>query len=107
MSKAPARTRLVGFDETRIAEEIFATANCAVIQARGFRILDAARVMYARNAVPLRMIGSWKLINENLRSRWRNEPHIANESPQTEKEGVEVEVEAVTVLSAFAQDPER
>jgi len=51
---------LVGFDETRIAEEIFATANCAVIQARGFRMLDAARVMYARKAVPLRMIGSWK-----------------------------------------------
>ena len=69
-------------------------------------ILDAARVMYARNAVPLRMIGSWKCINEGLRAGWRNEADIANESPQTEKEGIEIKVEAMAELSAFAQDPE-
>ena len=51
--------------------------------------------------------GTLESTNENLRSRWRDEPHIANEGPQTEKDSIKVEVEAITVLSALAQDPER
>lgn len=63
--------------------------------------------MYARNAVPLRMIGSWKYVNEGSRSRQRNETNIANESSKAEEEGIEIEVEAMSKFSALAQDPER
>ena len=59
--KAPARTRLVGLEETRIAEAMLAMANWLWIQALGWTILLDTRVMYARNAVPDRMIGSFPM----------------------------------------------
>src|SRR5437016_1530047 len=43
--KAPASTRLVGLEETRIAEAMFATANWVWIHALGWIMLLDTRVM--------------------------------------------------------------
>ena len=58
---APARTRLVGLEETRMAEAMLAQANCVKIQARGCVMLLDTLVMYERKAVPDRMIGSFPM----------------------------------------------
>ena len=55
---APARTRLVGFEDTSIADAMFATENCVNIHALGCLILLDTRVMYDRKAVPDRITGS-------------------------------------------------
>jgi hypothetical protein len=61
ISNAPARTRLVGLEDTSIADAIFAQENCVKIQALGCLMLLDTRVIYDRKAVPDRITGSFPM----------------------------------------------
>lgn len=55
-----ATTRFVGLEETRTALEMLAATNCPHIHADG-GLMPATLVRYTRNAVPLRITGSFPI----------------------------------------------
>lgn len=52
-----------------MAEAMFATANWVCIQARGWMMLLDTRVIYAKKAVPERMMGSFPIALPRMKKK--------------------------------------